>query len=121
AFHANVIYGQTTEGKKIEILRKNPLVCFQVQKQEGKTWRSVICWGTFEELDFAKLDKAEAVDVAKLLTEHLGSIQDTVGVAVPFSFAESAMPLTVNNRRSTLFRILVTEKTGKFYVAEKEN
>ncbi len=39
-FHENALYGQTTEGKKVEILRKNPLVCFQVQKQEERQWRS---------------------------------------------------------------------------------
>ncbi len=115
AFHANVIYGQTTEGRKTEMLRKNPFVCFQVEHQNEKEWRSVMCWGSFEELDFEKMDKADAIDITKRLSEHLGEIQNTVGVVVPFSFGEKAEALTRNNKKSTLFRILVSEKTGRSF------
>ncbi len=90
-----------------------------MQREENRQWRSVLCWGTFEELDFEKLDKAEAVDITKRLTGILGGIQDTVGVSVPFAFTEKATPLSVNSRKSTLFRILITEKTGRFYGAEQ--
>jgi|CXWL01.1.fsa_nt_gi nitroimidazol reductase NimA-like FMN-containing flavoprotein (pyridoxamine 5'-phosphate oxidase superfamily) len=118
-FHENVIYGQTTEGKKIEMLRKNPFVCFQVQHHENNQWRSVICWGTFEELELEKLDAAEAIHITERLSTVLKGIQDSVGIAVPFTFSNTAAPLMVNGKKSTLFRILVTEKTGKFYVSGK--
>lgn len=117
-FHGNAIYGQTTEGKKVDILRKNPLACFQLHRQEQRQWRSVMCWGTFEEFDFEQLDKAEAMMVIKLLTKRLGEIQDDVGIAIPrYSFDAKPEPLLVHNRKSTLFRILITEKTGKLYAA----
>lgn len=119
-FHDNVIYGQTSEGKKTDILRRNPSVCFQVQRQEEDQWRSVMCWGTFEELDFGKLEKGEAAAIVALLTERLSGIQKNVGITIPFSFADGAAPLVLNKRKSTLFRILVTEKTGKLYAAEDE-
>ncbi len=45
----------------------------------------------------------------------IGSIQKQVGVSIPFSFVEAAVPLTVNEKKSTLFRIVIAEKTGKFY------
>ncbi len=114
-FVGNVIYGQTTEGKKIEILRRNPNVCFQVQKK-GNTWKSVICFGTFEELDFDRLEETEASMIVELLTTRLGSIQQSVGISVPFGFTNRASPLSVHNRKSTLFRILVAEKTGKEFL-----
>ncbi len=82
----------------------------------------MICWGTFEELDFDKLEKTEAMQVFKLLTERIGSIQKNIGIAIPsfsFSFSAKAAPLTVNSRKSILFRILITEKTGRLYAAEK--
>ncbi|NOS67438.1 MAG: hypothetical protein HOO67_03695 [Candidatus Peribacteraceae bacterium] len=46
-YNENTLYGQTTEGKKVEKLRKNPLVCFQVESLKEGQWRSVICWGGY--------------------------------------------------------------------------
>lgn len=114
-FHENAIYGQTTEGMKINILRRSPRVCFQVQSKTDH-WRSVICMGTFEELDFAKLTDAEASIIVEILTMKLSSVQSEVGISVPFSFARKSEGLTVDGKRSTLFRILITEKTGREFV-----
>lgn len=117
-FYKNVLYGQTTEGKKIGILHKNPHVCFQVQRQQGNTWYSVMCWGMFEELDFNKLDSADAVDITKRLANRLAETQDGVGISVPYSQSEKVTPLLVNGQKSTLFRIRITEKTGRIFTAE---
>ena len=114
-YHDNVLYGQTTEGKKVEMLRRNPLVCFQVEHLGDRNWNSVICWGNFEELSFEELQKPESVRIVELLSMKIGSIQKQVGVSIPFSFVEAAVPLTVNEKKSTLFRIVIAEKTGKFY------
>jgi nitroimidazol reductase NimA-like FMN-containing flavoprotein (pyridoxamine 5'-phosphate oxidase superfamily) len=119
-FQNGVLYGQTTEGKKVEILRRNPLVCFQVQQQKENEWRSIMCWGSFEEFEFEKLDETEVSMVAELLTNKLGSIQENVGIGIPqYAFEEKTTPLMVNHRTSILFRIVVTEKTGKLYEAGK--
>lgn len=116
-FYGNAIYGQTTEGKKVSILRQNPNVCFQVQKKTD-LWRSVLCWGTFEELDFDQLEQTEASMIVELLTMRLGTIQSDVGISVPFGFMEQAEPLSVDHKKSTLFRILITEKTGRMFVPD---
>ncbi len=116
-FYGNAIYGQTTEGRKIEIVRRNPNVCFQVQKQEG-SWKSVLCHGTFEELDFEKLEQTEASMIVELLTMRLGAIQGDVGISVAFGFSGKAAPLSVNHKASTLFRILLTEKTGREFAPD---
>ena len=117
-FHDQVIYGQTTEGKKVQILRKNPLVCFQVEALHDGKWSSVVCWGTFEEMDFEELQKPVAIEAVKLLTKAIGSIQHQVGISAAYSFTGKAEPMTVNEKKSTLFRIVVHEKTGRFYIAE---
>jgi hypothetical protein len=79
-----------------------------------------MCWGTFEELDFDALEQSEAKEIYKLLTDRLGGIQETVGITIPsFSFSGKAAPLMVHNRKSTLFRIVITEKMGKFYAMEE--
>ncbi len=117
-YHNNTLYGQTTTGQKLEILRSNPSVCFQVQDSRNGWWQSVLCWGQFNELDFDALQQPEGIAIVKLLTERIGNIQNDVGVSVPFSFAEGAAALTVNNRQSTLYRIVITEKSGRWYKAD---
>ena len=50
-FNGDYIYGQTQEGKKLEILRKNKKVCFEVDlMMDMRNWQSVIVFGDFEEL-----------------------------------------------------------------------
>ncbi len=117
-YHNDIIYGQTSTGLKLNVLRRNPYVCFQVQDSRDGWWQSVLCWGQFNELDLPALQEPEGIAIAKLLTEKIGSIQRNVGVSVPFSFAKGAAPVTVNNRESTLFRIVITEKSGRWYKAD---
>jgi uncharacterized protein len=112
AYHDNVIFGQTTVGAKIEILRKHPKVCFQVQEVTPTSWRSAQCWGHFEEMDFDALEKGEATRIVRILTDHLGAIQEQVGIRIPFVGKDTVSPALVNGRITTLFRIVVTEKTG---------
>ena len=63
------LYGFTHEGKKIELLRKNPKMCVQVERVEGeREWESVMCWGLFEEV--TRADAAQ--DVKLLFAERHG-------------------------------------------------
>ena len=49
-FDGSFIYGQVLEGKKLDIMRKNPNVCFQVDSiLDIYNWQSVILYGRFEE------------------------------------------------------------------------
>ena len=51
AFDGNNIYAHSFKGLKLTIMRKNPKVCFEVDDtQDLANWKSVICWGEFEEL-----------------------------------------------------------------------
>jgi len=51
-YEDNAIYAHSGEGKKIDMLRGNPRVCFQVDKIESMfKWKSIILWGTYEELE----------------------------------------------------------------------
>ena len=55
AYDGDYIYARTFEGMKLTMMRKNPNVCFQVDKIENMSdWESVIIWGTFEELTDTK-------------------------------------------------------------------
>ncbi|HLG39851.1 MAG TPA: pyridoxamine 5'-phosphate oxidase family protein [Chitinophagaceae bacterium] len=108
AYDGPYIYGHTYEGKKIEMMRKNPRVCFEVDSTRNlANWQSVIAWGEFEELN-EKDDKAKAL---KILNDR----------ALPFLSSET-MHLTpqwpflsdINDIPGIFFRILLLEKTGRF-------
>ena len=56
AFDGTYLYGFTTIGQKVEWLRTNPLVCFEVDKITGQNdWMSIVLFGSYQELP----DKAE--------------------------------------------------------------
>jgi nitroimidazol reductase NimA-like FMN-containing flavoprotein (pyridoxamine 5'-phosphate oxidase superfamily) len=48
---APIYMTRTFEGMKLNMMRKNPSVCFQVDHMQNMAnWQSVIAWGKFEEL-----------------------------------------------------------------------
>lgn len=50
-YRNSVVYGHSSAGKKIEMMRMNPHVCFQVDDVQSLfCWESVVAWGTFEEI-----------------------------------------------------------------------
>lgn len=50
-YRDNTIFAHSAEGKKIDMMRKNPSVCFQVDNiQTVFKWQSVVAWGRFEEI-----------------------------------------------------------------------
>lgn len=62
------LIGQTTPGLKVEMMRKNPKVCVQLDEIENLTnWRSAILWGSYEELS-----GAEAAAATGLLIDRYG-------------------------------------------------
>lgn len=68
-YSGGFLYGFTHEGKKIELMRKNPKICIQVERiQSEREWESVMCWGLFEEVT----DEKSIQDVKLLLAEQHG-------------------------------------------------
>jgi len=97
------------EGTKIQIMRENPEVCFQADIMENMaSWKSVICWGTFEELT----DEEERTAALKvLLSRELPIItSQTVKLTAGWPF----QPDDYNDIKGIVFRIRITEKTGRF-------
>ncbi|CAN5399485.1 hypothetical protein BH20BAC1_BH20BAC1_13050 [soil metagenome] len=49
-FDGKSIIGQTREGRKLEMLRKNPNVCFEIDSMTNMAnWQSALVFGTFIE------------------------------------------------------------------------
>ncbi len=113
-FDGSFIFCQSEEGKKIDIMRKNPNVCFQVDSViDLNNWQSVIIYGQFEELRDDKSDEAKEFLFSNLLPLMTQS--------VIHQYQHEKDPLTElpdNNRiKSIFFKIRINEKTGRY---EKE-
>jgi nitroimidazol reductase NimA-like FMN-containing flavoprotein (pyridoxamine 5'-phosphate oxidase superfamily) len=53
AYDEETVVAVTTEGRKTAMLRENPRVCVEVDEYDADgrgSWRSVIAYGTYEEL-----------------------------------------------------------------------
>ena len=58
-FDGKYIIGQTREGLKLDIMRKNPNVCFEVDSiMNMANWQSAIISGTFSALNVKEADTA---------------------------------------------------------------
>lgn len=119
AYQRGILYGQTIEGHKTEILRRHPTVCFQAEQETENGWISAMCHGTYEELDFSLLTSELAQAIIHVLSKRLGTTQERFGIQIPFVAASGRVePVAVNGKKATLFRVVVTEKSGKEYRKE---
>ena len=113
AYDGYYVYGHTFEGMKMNMLRKNPQLCFQVDDTRNlANWRSVICWGEFEELTI-EADRQMALEKLNGRTLPIITSQTMhVSPTWPFPSGDS------EKVKGIFFRILLREKTGRF---EKSN
>ncbi len=102
------IYIHSFAGMKIDFMRKNPKVCFEVDDiRHLENWKSVICWGEFEELT----DEASKVDALRKLAQRKLPIlsSETMQLSPDWPFS----PVTPDAIKGILFRIRIREKTGR--------
>jgi uncharacterized protein len=109
AFDGDYIYGQSNEGLKLNIMRTNPSVCFEVDSMMNMAnWESVIVWGHFEELEDSAAIKAREYLYNRILDLLTSS-------TIHLHEHGSSRELDDNNRiKHVMYRIRVTEKTGRF-------
>jgi nitroimidazol reductase NimA-like FMN-containing flavoprotein (pyridoxamine 5'-phosphate oxidase superfamily) len=91
AYDGEAFYVASVEGRKIDAMRAEPRVCFEVDRYEAGSWRSAIAYGRYEEL--AGGDAERALD---LLAARFGRERQ-----------RSAGPGTV------VFRIVLDEVSGR--------
>lgn len=109
AYDGEHVYARTQEGMKIEMMRNNPNVCFEVEDMEDMAnWRSVIVWGKFEELTDPELRKA---GIEKLLNRV---VPVKSSITVQFSPNWPFHPSDTERIEGIIFRILLDKKTGRF-------
>ena len=108
-FDGKYIYGQTNEGMKLEILRRNPNVCFEVDMMtDMQNWKSAVIMGEFEELKNAGAEKARAI-----LSGRIFSLLTSSSIH-PHEHAVSSKLDDSNRIKYTLYRIKIKKLTGRF-------
>ena len=114
-YDGNYVYGHTFEGMKMNMMRKNPKLCFQVDNTKNMAnWKSVVCWGEFEELKEEK-DCREALRVLSLRLLPIISSQTThISPEWPFDSGNT------DGIKGIFFRIKLVEKTGRFEKSETQ-
>ncbi|OGJ61175.1 hypothetical protein A3C37_05355 [Candidatus Peribacteria bacterium RIFCSPHIGHO2_02_FULL_53_20] len=109
-YHENALYSFSFQGTKIDIMRKNPHVCFQVERlREENQWRSAMVWGTFEELSGKERDAAMSRILERLWWE---SNRDHP-IFLPFRNSAETLEKSKHEKNVVLYRILMEEKTGR--------
>lgn len=104
AYQQGYVYGHALAGTKIEMMRENPSVCFEVDHvQDLVNWASVIAWGTFEELRADDAARGMQVLVQSLSERLPGPVIDEAIAAHPHD----------PDAESVVFRIHLSEMHGR--------
>ncbi len=107
-YDGQYIYGQTNEGTKLKMLRKNPNVCFEVDiMTDMRNWQSVVVSGKFEELQGVKEKKAREILFGKVFTLMTSSTIHAHEHGV-------TNELDDNRIRYVMYRIKIKKKSGRF-------
>jgi uncharacterized protein len=109
-YRHHCLYTYSFEGTKIDLMRRNPKVCFQTETLIGSDeWKSVIVWGKFEELSGGERDEAHSIVFDALWKDA------SQGIArlLPFRDSPEAMEKAMKDDEVVLFRIRIERMAGR--------
>lgn len=111
AYDGEFIYCQSYEGKKIDLMRKNPNVCFEVDLANSiSNWQSALVYGQFEEQSGNAVEKTREILMTKVMplmtASEIHQHEHEEGTGHELSDDDRLKPLT--------FRIRINEKSGRF-------
>jgi nitroimidazol reductase NimA-like FMN-containing flavoprotein (pyridoxamine 5'-phosphate oxidase superfamily) len=98
-------------GLKIDMMRKNPSVCFEVEEIENYThWKTVIAWGNYEEITNSK----ETEDAAQHFADKMLNIKFNLSSPPPDAQEQNHDLMKPTSTELVVFKINFTELTGRF-------
>jgi nitroimidazol reductase NimA-like FMN-containing flavoprotein (pyridoxamine 5'-phosphate oxidase superfamily) len=108
-YDGEYIYAHTREGLKLNLMRKNPRVCFEVEEMKDMAnWKTVIAWGEFEEL---KNDQDRRQGLQLLVNRILPLVSsETTHLHHDWPFASNDL----HEIKGIVFRIHLKRKSGRF-------
>jgi uncharacterized protein len=110
-YDGKCIIAHSVAGMKIQMMRKNPQVCFEVDEMKSFTnWKSVILWGQYQELT----DEHDRYQLMKIFVDRMMRLKISE-TAMPPEISETRVhPRSPGNIKPVIYRIIITEKTGRF-------
>lgn len=103
AWDGSAIVAFSYEGRKLAAMRSHPRVCVEIDSVEHfGNWRSVIGWGTFEELEGDERHRAKQLLAARF-APHLRDPESRM--RLDHAMADDPPPI--------VFRIVLDEMTGR--------
>jgi uncharacterized protein len=101
------IFGFTSEGKKVHVLRQNPHACVTIARVENiVNWRSVIATGDYQEL--------HGVEIARALDLIYSRIRPHLATAADLGVRDLMERVAHDGVREVVYRIRVTELSGRY-------
>ncbi|HMU09793.1 MAG TPA: pyridoxamine 5'-phosphate oxidase family protein [Ferruginibacter sp.] len=108
-YDGEYIYGQINEGMKLDLLRKNPKICFEVDMMtDMRNWRSVLVFGEFQELKNRDAEKAKDVLFNRVFSLMTSSTIHT------HEHEEKGKIDDSNRVKHIMYRIKIKKLTGRF-------
>ncbi len=111
AYDGERIICHSTQGLKIQMMRENPEVCFEVEQVDNLAcWRSVIAWGRYEELHGKAAKNAMGLLVERVLPLLSSTTAKLTHAEEHLLQGEEYEP----SPQAIIFCIYLSEKTGRF-------
>jgi uncharacterized protein len=109
-YEGNYITCQSEEGFKVQVMRKNNRVCFQVDEiKDDKNWKSVMVVGQFREIHDVQERKA-----LKAFADRRFFLKKSEFNAVPRTNEQVTNVQWKNDGIPVIYRIVIDGKTGMF-------
>jgi len=109
-YEDSAVYAHSAAGMKIDMMRQNPEVCFQVDNIRNMgSWQSVIAWGRFEEIT----DLEEKQCIMQKLTDRIMNLMN-IETNHP-SHGITELESDIGTRVELIvYKIVLTKKTGRY-------
>jgi nitroimidazol reductase NimA-like FMN-containing flavoprotein (pyridoxamine 5'-phosphate oxidase superfamily) len=109
-YEDSAVYAHSAAGMKIDMMRQNPEVCFQVDNIRNMgSWQSVIAWGRFEEIT----DLEEKQCIMQKLTDRIMNLMN-IETNHP-SHGITELESDIGTRVELIvYKIVLTRKTGRY-------
>ena len=98
-------------GFKIQVMRQNTRVCFQVDEVKNhKNWKSVMVLGEYQEL----YDERECDDAMKAFADRRLYLKISESTPLPGTNEQEANMQLKKESRPAIYRIVIDEKNGRY-------
>lgn len=109
-YDRGALIGHSAEGQKVQMMRKNPEVCVEVDRvTDLANWRSVVAYGRYEELSSEEAEEALNLLMARLVPVVASETSRPSRDMMPSTHGRQ-----VRGREPVVFRVRLTEKSGRF-------